>query len=363
MQQTAINYMQLRGGSSKGVYFLAEDLPSNEALRNQIILAAIGRDDSQIDGLGGGDALTSKVAIVSPASREDADVDFLFVQVVVGKNQLDTTPNCGNILAGVGPFAIEAGLVTAGEGKTAVRVHMLNSGKICELELCTPNRQMQYDGDESIDGVPGTAAPVICNYLDVAGSICGALLPSKNLIDEIQGTQVTCIDNGMPVVMIKAQALGLSGSETPQALNNNSSLRAQLERIRIEAGKLMRLGDVTHKAIPKMCLISPAQHGGLINTRTFIPHQCHSSIGVLGAVTVATGCILPGTVASEFVHIPEGQNKRISVEHPSGQFDVSLVVDEKGTLPSITKAGVLRTTRLLSKGTLFVPSSLFCQEK
>ena len=363
MQQTAINFMQLRGGSSKGLYFLADDLPLDEAVRNQVILTAIGRDERQIDGLGGADALTSKVAIVSPASRDDADIDFLFVQVVVGKNQVDITPNCGNILAGVGPFAIEAGLIAASEGKTFVRVHMVNSGKICELELCTPNKQMQYEGNESIDGVPGTSAPVVCNYLDVAGSICGALLPTTNLIDDIQGTLVTCIDNGMPVVMIKAQALGVTGSESPQTLNDNVPLRERLERIRIEAGQRMNLGYVTHKAIPKMCLISPAQNGGLINTRTFIPHQCHSSIGVLGAVTVATGCILPGTVASDLVHICSGQNKRISVEHPSGKFDVSLLVDEQGSLPSITKAGVLRTARLLSKGTLFVPSSLFCQEK
>lgn len=363
MQQVAINYMQLRGGSSKGVYFLAADLPNNEALRNQVILSAIGRDDRQIDGLGGADALTSKVAVLSPSTREDADIDYLFVQVVVGKNEVDCTPNCGNILAGVGPFAIESGLISVSDQETSVRVHMVNSGKVCELTVRTPDNYVEYEGDKRIDGVPGTAAPIICNYLDVAGSLCGALLPTNNQIDSINGVDVTCIDNGMPVVMLKAADFGLTGYESPQALNDNTELKEKLEKIRLSAGPMMNLGDVTNKAVPKMCLVSAAKNGGLINTRTFIPHQCHASIGVLGAVTVASCCILPHSITQELVEIPQGETKHISVEHPSGSFDISLQVDESKNLPTITKAGVLRTARLISKGTLYVPSSLFSKEK
>ena len=349
--QHAIPYMQFRGGSSKGLYFLAEDLPLDPAERNQIILSALGRDARQIDGLGGAHPLTSKVAVVSRSTRPDADVDFLFVQVVVGENRVDTTPNCGNILAGVGPFAIEAGLIPVQGETTTVRVYMLNSENLCELTLQTPNGKMTYEGTAKIDGAPGTSAAVICNYLDIAGSICGSLLPTGNTQDLIEGIPVTCIDNGMPVVVIKAQDLGKTGYETCAELSHDAAFRAKLEAIRLKAGPLMNLGEVTKKVVPKMTLIAPPQQGGHISTRTFIPHTCHDAIGVLGAVSVATACILPNSVAQGVAVIPEGNPKNLSVEHPSGEFSVELLQDANGT---VIKAGLLRTARLLSRGEVYV---------
>lgn len=349
--QLAIPFMQFRGGSSKGLYFLASDLPSDPDQRDQVILSAVGRDARQIDGLGGAHPLTSKVAIVSPSTRSDADVDFLFVQVVVGENRVDTTPNCGNILAGVGPFAIEAGLIPVQGDTTTVRVYMLNSENLCELTLQTPNGKVSYEGNAKIDGAPGTSAPVICNYLDVAGSICGALLPTGNTQDMIDGVAVTCIDNGMPVVLINAKALGKTGYETCAELSDDKDFRAKLEAIRLKAGPLMNLGDVTKKVVPKMTLIAPPQNGGHVSTRTFIPHTCHDAIGVLGAVSVATACILPNSVAQGVASIPEGNPKNISVEHPSGEFSVELLQDANG---NVIKAGLLRTARLLSRGDVYV---------
>lgn len=347
----AIPYMQIRGGSSKGIYFNAADLPTDENLRDQLILDAVGRDARQIDGLGGANPLTSKVGIVSPSSREDADVDYLFVQVVVGENRVDTTPNCGNILVGVGPFAIENGMVAIQGGTTTVRVHMLNSGNLCELEIQTPEGQVEYRGDAKIDGVPGTSAPIICNYLDVAGSACGALLPTGNVVDVINDVPVTCIDNGMPVVVLKATDLGKTGYESCEELSNDPVFREKLEAIRLKVGPLMNLGDVTNKVVPKMSLIAAPNASGHVHTRTFIPHVCHSSIGVLGAVSVATACTLPGSVADGVAVLLEGNFKNISVEHPSGEFSVGLQLNDDN---EVVKAGLLRTARLLSKGDVYV---------
>ncbi|WP_407333185.1 4-oxalomesaconate tautomerase [Enterovibrio sp. 27052020O] len=348
----SIPYMQIRGGSSKGLYFLASDLPSDKAKRSQVILDAVGRDTRQIDGLGGAHPLTSKVAIVSPSQHADCDVDYLFMQVVVGEDRVDTSPNCGNILAGVGAFAIESGLIEAKTEVTTVRVHMLNSGNRCDLDIQTPEGRVLYEGDAVIDGVPGTAAPVICNYQDIAGSITGALLPTGRVRDTFAGVEVTCIDNGMPVVVLRAQDLGISGYESVDALNAHETLKAKLEVIRLAAGSAMNLGDVTDKVVPKMCLIAPPQHDGHVSTRTFIPQVCHSSIGVLGAVSVATACALAGSMGNDIASIPDGQIKRLSVEHPSGEFSMTLTFDEHG---NVTKAGLLRTARLLAKGELYVP--------
>ena len=349
--QLAIPFMQFRGGSSKGLYLLANDLPSDPAERDQVILSAVGRDARQIDGLGGAHPLTSKVAVVNRSTRLNADVDFLFVQVVVGEDRVDTTPNCGNILAGVGPFAIEAGLIPVQGDTTTVRVYMLNSDNLCELTIQTPNGKVTYEGTAKIDGAPGTSAPVICNYLDVAGSICGSLLPTGNTQDVIDGVPVTCIDNGMPVVLINARDLGKTGYETCAELTNDKEFRAKLEAIRLKVGPMMNLGDVTKKVVPKMTLIAPPQNGGHISTRTFIPHTCHDAIGVLGAVSVATACILPDSVAQGVAVVPEGNPKNLSVEHPSGEFSVELLQDAHG---NVIKSGLLRNARLLSRGEVYV---------
>lgn len=354
MQRT-IPYMQIRGGSSKGLYFKASDLPQSESERDQVLLDAMGRDDRQIDGLGGANPLSSKVAIVSKSTSDHADIDYLFIQVVVGENRVDSTPNCGNILAGVGAFAIESGLFPTQGETTTVRINMLNSGSLCEQILLTPNGQVQYQGNAKIDGVLGTSAPVICNYLNIAGSVCGSLLPTGNSVDIIDDVAVSCIDNGMPVVVLKAESLGKTGYESCQELSSDEAFRQQLESIRLKAGEMMNLGDVSNRVVPKMTLVSAPQSGGHINTRTFIPHTCHAAIGVLGAVSVATACILSESVTTGMVAVPEGSTKKLSVEHPSGEFSVEFSLDEQGNMQ---KVGLLRTARLLSKGKLFIPEKL-----
>lgn len=355
MVQNSVPFMQLRGGSSKGLYFLASDLPVDTEARDQLLLDAMGRDARQIDGLGGADPVTSKVAIVSPSQRPDADIDYLFIQVVVGQNRVDTTANCGNILAGVGPFAIESGLTVATGDSTTVRVHMVNSGKVCELVMDTPNGTMNYAGDARIDGVPGTAAPIICNYKDVAGSACGALLPTGNVVDRVDGIEVTCIDNGMPAVVMRATDMGIAGDESPEQLNANEALREKLQSIRLKMGEKMNLGNVDGASVPKMCLISAPKNGGVVHTRSFIPYRCHAAIGVLGAVSAATACIIPGSVAEGIGQIPPGNPVQMSVEHPSGELSINLDIDRSGTIPDVKQAGLLRTARLLSRGELYLP--------
>lgn len=352
--------MMFRGGSSKGLYFNAADLPESISERDAVLLDAVGRDARQIDGLGGANPLTSKVAIVSASQRDDCDIDYLFCQVVVGENRVDTTPNCGNILAGVGPFAIEAGLVNAQDGKTSMRVYMVNSQKECEVVIQTPGKRVEYEGDVSISGVPGTAAPIECNYFELAGSACGKLFPTGNNIDSVDGVDVTCIDNGMPVVLLKAADFGLTGTEDPSALDNNEDLKARLQSIRLQLGPMMGLGDVDGAAVPKMCLISAPQGTGLVNTRTFIPYRCHEAIGVLGAVSVATACLLPDSVAAGIVNVPtpDSEGKYVmTVEHPSGEFTCVLKASLTQGELTVSSAGLLRTARLLSRGQLYLPSA------
>lgn len=355
--------MQFRSGSSKGLYFLADDLPANEAIRNDYLLAAVGRDNTQIDGLGGATPATSKVAIVGPSTHPDADVDFLFVQVLVGEDRVDTTPNCGNILVGVGPFAIEAGLIKAKSKTTIVTVNMLNSGKLCELNVQTPNGEVYYQGDTQIDGVPGSAAPIVCNYLDIAGSICGHLLPTDNTVDTIDDIDLTCIDNGMPVALVSAKDLNISGYESPKALEADEQFTQKLEALRLKAGPIMNLGDVSEKALPVICVISEATSGGAINTRSFFMGQCHNSIGVFIAVSVATACVVPGTIANQIVNTQGITDETVLLKHPSGNIEVSLNYQTSNSTTAsnnsveIKKAGIIRTARLLAKGELYIPGS------
>ena len=361
LNQTSIPCAMLRGGSSRAVYFLKEDLPVDPELRDQVLLAVAGGPDPiQVDGIGGGHPLSNKAAIVSRSDRDDADIDYLFLQITPAEGKVKTEQNCGNILAGVGPFAVETGLIDATSERTKIRVHMVNSGRLCELSIETPNGQVNYDGDTSIDGVPGSAAPIIYDFLDVAGSSCGALLPTGNVRDEIDGIAVTCIDNGMPLVIMRAEDLAVSGYETADELDANETLKSRLESLRLRAGPLMNLGNVAEKTVPKMCLTSAPKCGGLINTRTFIPHVCHRAIGVFGAVTVATACLLPGSVCSDLAHSPEGSEKTLSVEHPAGSFVVRIVVDDSAASDDMIKrAGVVRTARLIMRGQVFVPSAVW----
>lgn len=358
--QTAIPYMQFRGGSSKGIFFKATDLPADEALRNIIILAAmegVGQGDPrQIDGLGGATSLTSKVAIISVSDKGDADLDYLFFQVVIGKGKISTTQTCGNILAGVVPFAVESGIIKANSPTTSARVNMVNTGGICEVIIETPDGKVNYAGHAKVDGVPGTAAPIICNYLGTAGSTCGALLPTGNVKDIVDGIEVTCIDNGMPEVIIRASDLGITGYEMPKELDVNKILKNKLEGIRLQIGQAMNLGDVTEKTVPKMCIISPPVNGGTINTRTFIPHVCHEAIGVLGAVSTATACVLKGSVMDGIAIVSD--KNILSVEHPTGEFTVQLDITNRNGTVIINKTGVIRTARLLSKGEVFIPGNI-----
>ncbi len=355
--------MQIRGGSSKGLYFRNEHLPADTDEKDRILLAAMAgsgpSDKRQIDGLGGGDPLTSKVGIVSLSSREDADLDYEFVQVLVGEGRADRTQNCGNILAGVAPFALETGMIQASDPETQVRIFMTNSGSVCTVKLQTPGGHITYSGDASIDGVPGTSAPIKCNYQDIAGSACGSLLPTGNPADTIDGIQVTCIDNGMPVVLLRASDLDRTGRETPEQLNSDTELKERLERIRLQAGIAMNLGDVSGKSVPKMTLISPPENGGLVNTRSFIPHKIHAAIGVLASVTVATGCLIPGTVAAGMARMETaGDDSIYRIEHPSGDLTVNLVLDLSGEFPDVKEAGIIRTARALSRGEILLPEGM-----
>jgi 4-oxalomesaconate tautomerase len=354
MAERGIDCMMFRGGTSKGAYFLADDLPADASERDRILLSVMGSPDPrQVDGLGGAHPLTSKVAIVSRSKDKDCDIDFLFCQVGIDKPMVDTTPNCGNILAGVAPFAIERGLIEAKDGVTPVRVRTVNTGTVAELLIETPGRVVNYDGDARIDGVPGTAAPVIVNFLDAEGSVCGALLPTGNVRDKVAGIDVTLIDNGMPVVVLRAADVGKTGYEPRDRLDKDSALKQRLEEIRLPAGRLMNLGDVTNKVVPKVILIAPPRAGGHVATRSFIPHECHASIGVFAAVTVATACVLPGSVAEGIARVPEGRDRAISVEHPTGEFTVNLTVSGTKAKPVIERAGLLRTARKLFEGKTF----------
>ena len=344
----------MRGGTSKGAYFLAKDLPGDAAARDKLLLAVMGSPDPrQIDGLGGADPLTSKVAIVQPSEREGVDVDYLFAQVFVDEARVGYGQNCGNILAGVGYFAIEQGLVAAQDPVTPVTIFMANSEQTAVAEIATPGGQPSYQGEARIDGVPGTAAPVPLSFTDAAGSICGALLPSANPVDVVAGTRVTLIDNGMPVVVLLASDMGIRGDETREELDANSDLKARLEKIRLTAGPLMNLGDVGEKTVPKMTMVSPPRHGGCVSTRTFIPHRCHATIGVFGAISVATACLLPGSPAAEVAEIPEGASKTLAVEHPSGALEIIMEIGDGARLPEIKRAAFLRTARKLFEGAVF----------
>ena len=343
--------MWMRGGTSKGGYFLAEDLPANPAARDSFLLRIMGSPDPrQIDGMGGADPLTSKVAMIKKSQRPSADVDYLFLQVFVDQAIVTDAQNCGNILAGVGPFAIERGLVDAQDGETRVAIYMENTGQLAIATVQTPGRIVRYEGDARIDGVPGTAAPIPLEFRDTAGSSCGALLPTGNAIDEVDGVPVTLIDNGMPCVIIKAQDVGITGYEDRATLDADVTLKARIEKIRLAVGERMNLGDVEQKSVPKMMLVAPPRHGGSITVRSFIPHRAHASIGVLGAVSVATACLLPGSPAAELASVPDGKRKVMSVEHPSGETTCVMEVDDQG---HVTSAAMLRTARKLMDGKVF----------
>lgn len=343
-----VRCMWMRGGTSKGGYFLSEDLPED---RDAFLLGVMGSPDlRQIDGMGGADPLTSKVAVVKKSERDGVDVDYLFLQVFVDQPIVTDAQNCGNILAGVGPFAIERGLVAAQDGVTPVVIHMENTGQVGVARVSTPGGVVSYAGDATIDGVPGGSAPVPIEFKDTAGSSCGALLPTGHVKDVVEGVEVTMIDNGMPCVVMRAEDMGITGDETPEELEGNTVLRAKLEKVRLACGPLMNLGDVAAKSVPKMTMVTAPKNGGAIGTRTFIPHRCHKTIGVLGAVSVATACLLEGSTAYDLADTGDGAERSLSIEHPTGEMTVVATLDTAG---KITSAAILRTARKLMDGEVF----------
>lgn len=345
-----VRCMWMRGGTSKGGYFLAEDLPADIEARNAVLLRIMGSPDPrQIDGMGGADPLTSKVAVVRKSDRPGVDVDYLFLQVFVDRAIVSDAQPCGNILAGVGPFAIERGMVRGRDGETPVTIYMENTKEVATATVRTPGGWPVYEGEATISGVPGTAAPVPLEFANVAGSTCGALLPTGNVVDTIDGVEVTMIDNGMPVVVLAAEAVGATGEETPEELEKNEAVRAKVEAIRLKAGPLMKLGDVKDKPVPKMSLVAASKDGWSLNTRTFIPHRVHKTIGVFGAVSVATAAMLEGSPANRVATLPDGDRKTIAVGHPDGE--TSVVVEMRGG--EIVSSAILRTARKLFDGTVF----------
>ncbi|MFG2742080.1 4-oxalomesaconate tautomerase [Streptomyces chartreusis] len=346
--------MLMRGGTSKGAYFLAADLPADPVARDELLLRVMGSpDERQIDGLGGAHPLTSKVAVVSPSADPWADVDYLFLQVALDRPEVSDRQNCGNILAGVGPFAVERGLVPAGEEETSVRIRMVNSGDLATATFPTPGGRVDYTGDAEISGVPGTAAPVVIEFPPGAGK----LLPTGRVRDTLDGTAVTCVDNGMPTVLITATSLGVTGYETPKELEEDLTLADRLQELRLAAGHLMGLGDVSDATVPKLTLLAPPRHGGAITTRTFIPVRCHTSIGVLGAASVAAGLRVEGGVGADLARLPDGGD-RIRIEHPTGFLDIEsgLATDATG-LPTAHRTAVVRTARKIFDGTAFPRSA------
>ena len=348
---TATRCMWMRGGTSKGGYFLGTDLPEDPADRDALLLRVMGSPDArQIDGMGGGTPLTSKVAIVDRSARADADIDYLFLQVFVDQALVSDAQNCGNILAGVGAFAIERSLVTANDGVTQVRIFMRNTGQIAVASIATPDGHVSYGGDAVIDGVPGTAAAVPLVFEDTAGSMCGRLLPSGSSSDRISDLDVTLIDNGMPVVVLRAADLSISGYEAPADLDADAGLKERLEALRLACGERMGLGDVSSKSVPKMILVASPLAGGAFMTRSFIPHRCHDTIGVFAAISAATAALLPDSVLAEIAIIPDGNDKTMMVEHPGGSTACILRTDADG---AVTGSGMLRTTRKLFDGEIF----------
>jgi 4-oxalomesaconate tautomerase len=363
----AVPCILMRGGTSRGPFFLASDLPDDASLRDRVLLAAMGSPDRrQIDGLGGAHPLTSKVGIVSMSASPGVDLDFLFAQLQPDSDAVDVTPNCGNMLAAVLPFALERGLLPIQHGVTRARILTVNTGMQCDVTVQTPHGRLQYGGAARIDGVPGTSSPVTIDFLDTAGSVCPSLLPTGRCLDQLRvsagasapfSVAATLIDNGMPMVLVRACDFDITGDESVSELNGNRQLRARLEALRLAAGPLMGLGDVAAKSYPKMCLVAPPRHGGAISTRCFIPHVCHEAIGVLAAVTVGTACVLEGAVTQGIACLPGGSPKTVSVEHPTGEFSVELELDQDNP-QQVTRAALLRTARPIMRGEVMIPATI-----
>ncbi|MGI9258165.1 MAG: 4-oxalomesaconate tautomerase [Gammaproteobacteria bacterium] len=359
MAQREIPCLFIRGGTSRGPYFLPKDLPEDVETRDRVLLAVMGSPDPrQIDGLGGATTPTSKVAIVGSSDIPDCDVDYLFAQVSVEKGVVDTAPSCGNMLAGVGPFAIERGLVEPTGEETAVSIYNVNTQSRIEAVVQTPNGQVSYEGDQRIDGVSGTAAPIVLSFSNVVGSKCDSLLPTGECLEEIEGIEVTCCDVAMPMLLIRAGDLGLSGYEREE-IAADKDLMTRIETIRREAGKRMGLGDVTNSVIPKVGLLAPAREGGAISSRYLTPHAVHAAHAVTGAICISSCISIEGTVANALASSSIGSDNRVRIEHPSGSIEIRMQTSGTGSALDVTSAGVVRTARKIMDGRVCVPSSVW----
>ena len=358
MSNLTLPCVLMRAGTSRGPFFLRDWLPADTTARDELLIGAIGASDLlQVDGVGGGSTLTSKVAIVSRSSQADCDVDYLFVQVGVGSKSVDTRPNCGNMLSGVAPFAIEQGLVAAEEGQTRVRVFNVNTRSRIDVTVQTPGRRVTYEGSTGIDGVAGTAAPIQLDFLDAWGAVTGSLFPTGRRIDEIAGVSVTCIDAAMPLMVVRAGDLGLTGRESPAELDADRQLLARIEALRCRAGDLMGLGDVRDSVIPKPVIVSAGDGPHSITSRYFTPRRCHASHAVTGAIGVAAAFSLPGTVAS--AALQRSGARDVSVLHPQGRIDVAVEIEGSGSAAAIRRAALVRTARKILQGDLHIPDYVF----
>ena len=323
--QLKIPCLFMRGGTSRGPYFLKSDLPSNEEARNKILLAVMGSPDiRQIDGLGGADTVKSKVAIVSPSNEKDIDVDYLFAQVKIDEPIVDTKPSCGNMLIGVGPFAIEKGLVQAQDGLTKVRIRDVNTGMKIEEVVRTPNKKVSYEGDCKIDGVPNAGSPIDINFIDVIGSKTKKLFPTGNFIDELNGIEFSFVDAAMPVVFFRAKDFNITGKETYQELSQNKSLIEKMNSIRIQAGEKVGFKNVAKSVIPKMALVSQGQTGD-ISSRYFTPWDCHPTYAITGSIALAAACKSKQSICSEFYNNYDSESS-FRIEHPTGVSKIYIKV-------------------------------------
>src|SRR6476661_5997966 len=346
----------MRAGTSRGPFFLREWLPEDDETRDQVLIGAIGASDPlQLDGVGGGSTLNSKVAIVSRSTRPDCDLDYLFAQVGVGQRSVDTRPNCGNMLAGVVPFALEQGLIEASNGTTTARVFNVNTGSRIEVTVQTPGGRITYDGNTRIDGVAGTAAPVYLNFLDAWGAVTGKVFPTGRRIDKINGIEATCIDAAMPLMIVRARDLGVTGNESPAELDANADLLLRLENMRLAAGEMMGLGDVSSSVIPKPVLISDGDSDDSIRSRYFTPRRCHASHAVTGAIGVASAFALSGTVASGARGGDVATRRNLVVLHPAGRIDIEVETEGSGESAQIRRASLVRTARKIMQGELHIP--------
>ncbi len=359
MTQAAIPYLFMRGGSSRGPFFNRHDLPSDEVSLARVLVAAVGSGHPlNIDGIGGGNAVTTKVAMLSKSDDDWADVDYFFAQVSVEDCLVDFKPTCGNMMIAVGPAAIEMGLIGAQEGQTDVRIRAVNTGAKVLATIQTPNGVVDYSGDMQIDGVPGSAAPISLDFKEVAGSATGSLLPTGNATDTVDGIDVSCVDFAMPMVIARAADFGVSGHESREELDVNKALFKKIESVRLKAAELMGMGDCSESVMPKFGLVAKSQNPrAAFATRYFMPWAAHPTLAVTGSQCFSACAVLPGTVLDGIADKVSASPVALLLEHPLGTMEVVMSYEGGNDRPQPTSAAVVRTARKIASGDVFVPQA------